>query len=171
VELCSNDLPVFVVEKQVDGAYGLCFCCADLPSMEVIIPPCCKASVHRHSVLKSLKMNNQYVYCKQVLDPQDISDCTPIRMAFSGDACNTTCSQVNTAQESKMSGEALKAPSEAKMSQEEVAANMTPPNIHFEPPVHDEVMNLHENLLMVKRGVCPAYQLLVNKTTMDYCLH
>ncbi len=34
VELCSNDLPVFVLEKQVDGAYGLCFCCADLPSME-----------------------------------------------------------------------------------------------------------------------------------------
>ncbi len=31
VELCSNDLPEFVLEKQVDGAYGLCFCCADLP--------------------------------------------------------------------------------------------------------------------------------------------
>ncbi len=30
------------------------------------------------------------------------------------------------------------------MSQEEVAANMNPPNIHFEPPVHDEVMNLHK---------------------------
>ena len=98
-------------------------------------------------------------------------DCTPIRIAFSGDASNTTRSQVNAAQESIMSGEALKAQPEAKMSQEEVAANMNPPNIHFEPPVHDEVMNLHENLLMVKRGVCPAYQLLVNKTTMDYCLH
>ncbi len=35
-------------------------------------------------------------------------------------------------------------PPEAKMSQEEVAANMNPPNIHFEAPVHDEVMNLHE---------------------------
>ncbi len=34
VELCSNDLPVFVLEKKVDGAYGLCFCGADLPSME-----------------------------------------------------------------------------------------------------------------------------------------
>ncbi len=43
-----------------------------------------------------------------------------------------------------MSGEALKVPPEAKMSQEEVAANMNLPNIHFEPPVHDEVMNLHE---------------------------
>jgi hypothetical protein len=37
VELCSYDLPVFVFEKQVDGAYGLCFCCTDLPSMEVIL--------------------------------------------------------------------------------------------------------------------------------------
>ncbi len=31
VELCSYDLPVFVLKKQVDGAYGLCFCCADYP--------------------------------------------------------------------------------------------------------------------------------------------
>ncbi len=38
----------------------------------------------------------------------------------------------------------MKAPPEAKMSQEEVAANMDPPNIHFEAPVHDEMMNLHE---------------------------
>ncbi len=43
-----------------------------------------------------------------------------------------------------MSGEALKAPPEAKMSQEEIAANMNPSNIHFKPLVHDEVMNLHE---------------------------
>ena len=89
-------------------------------------------------------MNAQCVYCRQVQDPQDIIDCTPIRIAFSGDASNTTRSQVNAAQESIMSGEALKAPPEAKMSQEEVAANMNPPNIHFEPPVHDEVMSLQE---------------------------
>jgi hypothetical protein len=38
----------------------------------------------------------------------------------------------------------LKAPPEANMSQKEVAANMNPQNIHFEPPVHDEVMNMHE---------------------------
>jgi hypothetical protein len=38
----------------------------------------------------------------------------------------------------------LKAPPEANMSKKEVAANMNPPNIHFEPPVHDEVMNLHD---------------------------
>ncbi len=37
VELCSNDLPVFVLEKQVNVAYGLCFCGADLPSMEIIL--------------------------------------------------------------------------------------------------------------------------------------
>jgi hypothetical protein len=40
VELCSNDLPVFVLNKQIKGAYGLCFCCADLPSMEIICLPC-----------------------------------------------------------------------------------------------------------------------------------
>jgi hypothetical protein len=104
VELCSNDLPVFVLEKQIEGAYGLCFCCADLPSMEIIHLPCCKASVHRHCVLDSLTTNDQCVYCRQYLDPQDILDCTPIRMACSGDASNTTRSQVNAAQESIMSG-------------------------------------------------------------------
>ncbi len=30
------------------------------------------------------------------------------------------------------------------MSQKEISANMNPPNIHGEPPVHDEVMNLQE---------------------------
>jgi hypothetical protein len=93
--------------------------------------------------LNTLKYN-QCVYCRQVQDPQDIIDCTPIRIAFSGDASNTRRSQVNAAQESIMSGEALMVPPEAKMSQEEVAANMNPPNIHFKLPVHDEVMNLHE---------------------------
>jgi hypothetical protein len=102
-----------------------------------------RARVHRHCVLDSLTTNDQCVSCRQYLDPQDIIDCTPIRMAFSGDASNTTRSQVNAAQESIMSGEALKAPSEAMMSQEEVAANMNPPNIHFEPPVHDDAMNMH----------------------------
>jgi hypothetical protein len=58
VEHCSNDLLVFVSEKQVNGTYGFCFCCADLPSMEVINLPCCKASVHRHCVLEALKRNN-----------------------------------------------------------------------------------------------------------------
>jgi hypothetical protein len=38
----------------------------------------------------------------------------------------------------------LKAPSEANISQKEISANMNPPNIHGEPPVHDEVMNLQE---------------------------
>jgi hypothetical protein len=147
VEFCSNDLPVFVLEKQIEGAYGFCFCCPNLPSMEIICLPCCKASVHRHCVLDSLTTNDQCVYCRQYLDPQDIHDCTPIRMVFSGDACNTTRSQVNAAQESIMSGGALKAPPEATMSQEEVAANMNPPNIHFEPPVPDDMMNMHKTPL------------------------
>ncbi len=70
-------------------------------------------------------------------------------------AQTTTLSQIKAAQESIMSGDAnnkhhrstvsgLKAPPEASMSQKEVAANMNPPNIHVEAPVHDEVMNLHE---------------------------
>ncbi len=143
MELCSNDLPVFVLEKQIKGTYGLCFCCADLPSMEIICLPCCKATVHTHCVLDSLTTNDQCVYCRQYLDPQDILDCTPIRMAFPGDASNTARSQVNAAQESIMSGGALKAPPEATMPQEEVAANMNPPNIHFEPPVYDDAMNMH----------------------------
>ncbi len=148
MEHCSNDLPVFVSEKLVNSAYELCFCCADLPSMEVINLPCCKASVHRHYVLEALQSNNQCVYCRQVVDPQDIIDCTPQPKAYSGDT-----------------------PPEANMSQKEVAANMNPPNIHFEPPVHDEVMNLHNKPVDGERGVCPACQLLVKMTTMDYCLH
>jgi hypothetical protein len=158
VEHCSNDLLVFVYEKLVNGDYGLCFCCADLPSMEVINLPCCKASVHIHCVLEALKRNNQCVYCRKVLEPQDIIDCTPQQKEFSGDANvaqTTTLSQVKAAHESIMSGDAnvthhgstvseLKVPPEANMSQKEVAVNMNPPNIHFEPPIHDEVMNLHE---------------------------
>ena len=54
------------------------------------------------AVLESLKTNDQCVYCRQVQDPQDIIDCSPIRIAFSGDTSNTTCSQVNAAQESIM---------------------------------------------------------------------
>jgi hypothetical protein len=38
----------------------------------------------------------------------------------------------------------LKAPPEANMSQKQIAANMNPPNINLEPPIHDEVMNLHK---------------------------
>jgi hypothetical protein len=158
VERCSKDLLVFVSEKLVDGAYGLCFCCTDLPSMEVINLPCCKASVHRHCVLEALKRNDQCVYCRQVLDPQDIIDCPPQQKAFSGGpnvAQTTTLSQVKAAQESIMSGDAnithnrstvsgLKAPPEANKSQKEVAANMNPPNIHVEALIHDEVMNLHK---------------------------
>jgi hypothetical protein len=157
VEHCSNDLPVFVSEKLIDGTYELCFCCVDSPSMEVINLPCCKASVQRHCVLEALQINNQCVYCRKVLDPQDIIDCTPQRKAFSGEANvaqTTSLTEVKAPQEAIMSGDAnisqtttvpgLKAPPEANMSQKEISANMNPPNIHGEPPVQDEVMDPHE---------------------------
>ncbi len=67
VEHCSNDLPVFVSEKLIDGSSELCFCCIDSPSMDVIHLPCCKASVHTHCVLEALQSNNQCVYCRQFL--------------------------------------------------------------------------------------------------------
>jgi hypothetical protein len=54
--------------------------------MEIINLPCCKASVHRHCVLEALQINNECVYCRKVLDPQDIIDCTPQRKEFSGEA-------------------------------------------------------------------------------------
>jgi hypothetical protein len=44
-------------------------------------------------------------------------------------------------------GGALKAPPEAMMSHEEVAANMNPPRIHFELPQHDDAMNMDKTPL------------------------
>jgi hypothetical protein len=73
----SNNLPVTVSEQLIDGSFESCFCCVDSPSMEVITLTCCKAYVHRHCVLEALQTNNQCVYCKEVIDPQDIIDCTP----------------------------------------------------------------------------------------------
>ncbi len=102
VEPCSNDLPVFVSENLIDGTYELCFWRVDSPSMEVIHLPCCKASVHRHYVFEALQSNNQCVYCRKVLDPQDIIDCTPQCKAFSGEANvaqTTTLTEVKTPQE------------------------------------------------------------------------
>ncbi len=103
-ERCSNDLPVTVSEKLIDGTFELCFCCIDSLSIEVINLPCCNASVHRCCVLKAFKSNDQCVYCRKVLDPQDIIDCTPQLKAMSGQA-NIT--QTTTFTE-------LKAPPEAK---------------------------------------------------------
>jgi hypothetical protein len=110
--------------------------------MEVIHLPCCKASVHRQCVLDALQSNNQCVYCRKILDPQDIIDCTPKRKAFSVEANisqTTTLSEIKAAQEAIMSGDAhvsqqttavpaMKAPPEANMSQKQIAANMNPPN-------------------------------------------
>ncbi len=154
VEHCSNDLPVTVSEKLIDGTFELCFCCVDSPSMEVIIPPCCKASVHRHCVLKALKSNNQCVYCRKVLNPQDIIDCTPQLKALSGQANisqTTTLIELKAPPEANTSGEAnvlqtttlpeLKVPPEAHMSQKEISTNMNPPNILGELPLQDEDMN------------------------------
>jgi hypothetical protein len=125
--------------------------------MEVINLPCCKASVHRRCVLEALKSNNQCVYCRKVLDPQDIIDCTPQLKALSGQANitqTTTLTELKAPPEAKTSGEAnvsqtttlpeLKAPPEAHMSQKEISANMNPPNILGEPPVQDEDMNPDE---------------------------
>jgi hypothetical protein len=78
VELCSNDLLVFVLEKENEGTNGLCFCCHDLPSMEITLLQCCKASVHRQCVLDALTTNDQCVYCRNYLSPQAILDCSPI---------------------------------------------------------------------------------------------
>ncbi len=157
VERCSNDLPVTVSEKLIDGSFELCFCCIDSPSMEVINLPCCKASVHRHCVLEALKSNNQWVYCRKVLDPQDIIDCTTQLKALSGQAKVTqtaTLTELKAPPEANTSGEAnisqtttlpeLKAPPEAHMSQKEISANMNPPNILGELPVQDEDMNPDE---------------------------
>jgi hypothetical protein len=133
---CSNNLPVRVYEKPIDGSFELCFCCEDLPSMEVINLPCCKASVHRHCVLKVLQSNNQCVYCWKVLDPQDIIYCTTLLQlkAPSGD--------VNISQTSTLLD--LKAPPEANMSQDEIFDNMNPQNILGESSVQDEDKNLRE---------------------------
>ncbi len=165
VERCSNDLPVFVSEKLIDDTFELCFCWVDSPSMEVINLPCCKASVHRHCVLEALQSNNQCVYCRKVLDPQDIIDCSPQCKALSGEANvaqSTTLTEVKAPPEANMSGEAnvsqttivpeLKAPPEASMSQKEISANMNPPNILGEPPVQDEDMNLHEQPVEGEEG-------------------
>jgi hypothetical protein len=95
---------------------------------------------------------------QKVLDPQDIIDCTPKRKAFSVEANiapTTKLSEVKAAQEAIKSGDphisqqttavpGLKAPPEANMSQKQIAVNMNPSNINLEPPVHNEVMNLHE---------------------------
>ncbi len=108
VKHCSNNLPVTVSEKLIDGTFELCICCIDSPSMEVINLPCCKASVHRHCDFKALQSNNQCVYCRKILDPQDIIDCTPQPKALSGEA---NVSQTTTLTE-------LKAPPEANTSGE-----------------------------------------------------
>jgi hypothetical protein len=154
---CSNDLPVTVSEKLIDGTFELCFCYVDSPSMEVINLPCCKASVHRHCVLKALKSNNLCVYCRKVIDPQDIIDCTPQLKALSGQANisqTTTLIELRAPPEANMSGEVnvsqtttlpeIKAPPEAHMSQKKISTNMNPPNIFGEPPVQDEDMNPDE---------------------------
>ncbi len=94
---------------------------------------------------------------QEVLNPQDIIDCTPQLKALSGQANisqTTTLTELKAPPEVNMSGEAnvsqtttlpeWKAPPEAHMSQKEISANMNPPNILGEPPVQDEDMNPDE---------------------------
>ncbi len=160
MEHCSNDLPVTVSEKLIDGTFELCFCCIDSPLMGVINLPCCKTSVHRHCVLEALQRSNQCVYCRKVLDPQDIIDCNPQPKELSGEANvsqTTTFTELKAPPEANTSREAnisqtttlpeLKSPPEANMSQKEMSANMNPPNNLGEPPVQDEDMDLHEHLV------------------------
>jgi hypothetical protein len=153
--------------------------------MEVINLSCCKASVHRHCVLEALQSNHQSVYCRKPLNPQDIIYCTPQQKAFSGEANvaqTTTLSQVKAAQESIMSGDAnislhksivpgLKAPPEANMSQKEVAANMKPPNLHFEPLIHDEVMNLHKKPVDCKERSLSSVSIVGENNNNGLFLH
>ena len=81
-------------------------------------------------VLEALQSNNQCVYCREVLDPQDIIDFTPQPKALSGEANvsqTTTLTELKATPEANMSGEVnvsqtttlpeLKAPPEAHMSQ------------------------------------------------------
>jgi hypothetical protein len=114
---CSNNLSVTVSEKPNDGSFELCFCCEDSPSMGVINLPCCKASVHRYCVLEALQSNKQCVYCKKVLDPQDIINCTPQQKHFQE---RQTLPKTTRLPE-------LKAPPEANMSQKDISTNMNPP--------------------------------------------
>ena len=83
---CSNNLPVKLSEKLIDGSFESCFCCVDSPSMKVINLLCCKASAHRHCVFEALKSNDQCVYCRKVLDPHNIIESTPPLKALSGQA-------------------------------------------------------------------------------------
>jgi hypothetical protein len=57
-------------------------------------------------------------------------------------------------------GGALKAPSEATMSHEEVAANMNPPRIHFELPQHDDVMNMDETPLDYQKRILSSMSIV-----------
>jgi hypothetical protein len=185
VEHCSNDLPLTVSEKLIDGTFELCFCFVDSPSMEVINLPCCKASVHRHCVLEALKNNDQSVYCRKVLDPQDIINCTPQLKALSGQAnvsqSTTTLTELKAPPEANKSGEANvsqtttlpenKAPPEAHMSQKEISANMNPPNILGEPPVQDEDMNPDKQPVEGEERSLSGISNLAKTTTMDYVLH
>jgi hypothetical protein len=115
------------------------------------------ASVHRHCVLKALQINNQCVYCRKVLDPQDIFVCTSQPKASSGEvnvSQTTTLTELRAPPEANTSGEAnisqtttlpeLKAPPEANMFQKDISANINPPNILGDSPVQDKDMNLHE---------------------------
>jgi hypothetical protein len=86
-------------------------------------------------VLEALQSNNQCVYCRKVLDPQDIINCTTLLRLKIPPEVNI--SQTTTLLE-------LKATPEANFSQTEIAANMNLQNVLGEAPVQDEDMNLWE---------------------------
>jgi hypothetical protein len=163
--------------------FELCFCCVDSPSMEVINLLCCKASVHKHCVFEALKSNDQCVYSRKVLDPQDIIDCTPQPKALSGQANisqTTTLTELKAPPEVNTSGEAkvsqtttlpeLKAPPEAHMSQKELSANMNPANIVGESPVQDEDMNPDEHSVEGEERSLSGISTF-GKSNKNDCLH
>ena len=56
------------------ASMDICFCCADEPTMELIVLVCCKKTLHKQCVLTSLGMSSQCVYCRAMLDISKVLD-------------------------------------------------------------------------------------------------
>ncbi len=60
--------------KSPIASMDICFCCADEPTMELIVLVRCKKTLHKQCVLASLGMSSQCVYCRAVLDIAKVLD-------------------------------------------------------------------------------------------------
>jgi hypothetical protein len=79
VEHCSNDLPVFVWRNRMKARMAYASVATTyLLWKSFFFHVGYKASVHRHCVLDALTTNDQCVYCRKYLSPQDILDCSSI---------------------------------------------------------------------------------------------